>query len=79
MGTGPLLGLGWLPSSHLCRRNSSKAIEGDETSPRLVRGDSWLNLPRVCGSAHRDGDDPNYWYNNVGFRLVCAVRNAAFA
>ena len=38
---------------------------------RLLRGGSWLNLPRVCRSAHRDHDQPGNAYLSVGFRVVC--------
>ncbi|MBO3457449.1 SUMF1/EgtB/PvdO family nonheme iron enzyme [Aetokthonos hydrillicola Thurmond2011] len=37
---------------------------------RLLRGGSWDNLPRSCRSAFRHRHARDYWYNNVGFRVV---------
>ncbi len=45
----------------------------DKTGRAVLRGGSWLNPPRLCRSAFRDGynrDNRNY---NIGFRVVCVV------
>jgi len=37
---------------------------------RVVRGGSWLSLPRDCRSANRNDYSPDDRNSNVGFRLV---------
>ncbi|MFM7439425.1 MAG: formylglycine-generating enzyme family protein [Snowella sp.] len=38
------------------------------------RGGSWNNNPRNCRSAYRNYNTPDNRNNNIGFRVVCAVR-----
>ncbi len=38
---------------------------------KVVRGGSWLNLPRICRSAYRINDNPRY--HIYGFRVACGV------
>ena len=38
---------------------------------RLLRGGSWINLPRNRRSALRFHNRPDYAFINVGFRVVC--------
>jgi formylglycine-generating enzyme required for sulfatase activity/nucleoside phosphorylase len=49
----------------------------DRTASRLVRGSSWLNIPRYCRSASRSHfphDSPhNGPHYDVGFRVVCEI------
>jgi formylglycine-generating enzyme required for sulfatase activity len=46
----------------------------NDNHPRLLRGGSWSLNPGYCRSAYRFNYDPADWfYNNVGFRVVCAV------
>jgi formylglycine-generating enzyme required for sulfatase activity len=42
-----------------------------EEEPRLLRGGSWLGLPRHCRSAHRLHGQPDCAFYSVGFRVVC--------
>ncbi|MBN1203036.1 MAG: SUMF1/EgtB/PvdO family nonheme iron enzyme [Anaerolineae bacterium] len=39
---------------------------------RVVRGGSWLNDLNFACCAYRDNIDPNYRFDNFGFRVVCA-------
>ncbi|MGO8703252.1 MAG: formylglycine-generating enzyme family protein [Candidatus Brocadiia bacterium] len=42
---------------------------------RVLRGGSWLDLPRRCRSANRFGYGPSFRHDYVfGFRVVCAPR-----
>ena len=44
---------------------------GPETgSLRVLRGGSWFNYARICRSAYRDGDSPDYRSDDAGFRLA---------
>ena len=51
---------------------------GSQTNPtgpsagsrRVLRGGGWLNFARRCRVSYRHSDDPDYWNNNSGFRLV---------
>ena len=40
---------------------------------KVLRGGSWYNDPEYCRSADRNDLNPEYRYNYVGFRVVCAV------
>jgi formylglycine-generating enzyme required for sulfatase activity len=42
-----------------------------DLEPRLLRGGSWLNFPRLCRSAYRDDDRPDNRFNSIGFRVCC--------
>jgi formylglycine-generating enzyme required for sulfatase activity len=41
---------------------------GDEA--RVLRGGSWADRADTVGCGVRDGDGPDDWYNNMGFRVV---------
>jgi formylglycine-generating enzyme required for sulfatase activity len=40
---------------------------------RILRGGSWIFNPRYCRSAYRSDDEPDYRFNSIGFRVVCAA------
>ncbi|MEM6517716.1 MAG: SUMF1/EgtB/PvdO family nonheme iron enzyme [Cyanobacteria bacterium P01_C01_bin.70] len=40
---------------------------------RIIRGGSWISLPRDCRSAHYDSELPREFNYNLGFRVVCVV------
>ena len=42
-----------------------------EEERRLLRGGSWLNVPRLCRSAYRDGNHPDARGYIFGFRVCC--------
>ena len=51
------------------------ATEGEKSNEigntRLLRGGSWVSLPRYCRSACRNHGQPGNAFNRVGFRVVC--------
>ena len=48
-------------------------ITDDKESRRILRGGSWDYNPRICRSAQRDFDTPDYRYNTLGFRVSCSA------
>ena len=69
----PADGSAWLNSTDQQQQSTPKAVEvgTDDSESRLLRGGSWVNIPRLCRSAVRDHDQPDYASFNVGFRVVC--------
>jgi formylglycine-generating enzyme required for sulfatase activity len=55
------------------RKGRESGGEGRETEAgaRLLRGGSWVNLPRFCRSAYRVRYHPGGRYGNCGFRVCC--------
>jgi formylglycine-generating enzyme required for sulfatase activity len=49
-------------------------LNNEESSrKRLLRGGSWLGNPGRCRSAYRVNHDlDNYYFSNIGFRVVCS-------
>jgi formylglycine-generating enzyme required for sulfatase activity len=45
----------------------------NDNHSRLLRGGSWVFIPRLCRSAFRFRNDADYRLNDIGFRLVCAL------
>ena len=45
----------------------------DKTGRAVLRGGSWLNIPRNCRSAYRNYYDRDNHSNIIGFRVVCVV------
>ena len=50
--------------------------EGGDDSYRVIRGGSWSSNPLHCRSAYRHCRPPDPRPNNIGFRVVCAVRGS---
>jgi formylglycine-generating enzyme required for sulfatase activity len=51
-------------------RAADPKIDGDGKEFRVLRGGSWLNLPRLCRSAHRHWHDPGLRiHDGFGFRV----------
>ncbi|NJR18881.1 MAG: formylglycine-generating enzyme family protein, partial [Calothrix sp. CSU_2_0] len=40
---------------------------------RLLRGGSWNSYPPYCRSAYRNGSNPDFVSDRLGFRVVCGV------
>ena len=40
---------------------------------RVLRGGSWFNIPRLCRSAHRYGNEPGSRYSDYGLRVCFSV------
>jgi formylglycine-generating enzyme required for sulfatase activity len=38
---------------------------------KLLRGCSWGSFPGICRSASRGHDEPDFAFDDVGFRVVC--------
>lgn len=54
-------------------RDGSAWIESDDIRRRIIRGGSWLSIPRHCRSAYRPDYDPVVRNLNVGYRVVCSA------
>jgi formylglycine-generating enzyme required for sulfatase activity len=53
--------------------DGSAWIIGGNSGRYVLRGGSWIDLPRDCRSALRDNDYPEDRYDFVGFRVVCEM------
>jgi len=42
-----------------------------DSQRRVVRGGSWSSFPRICRSAYRGFNYPDFRYDLIGFRVVC--------
>ncbi|MGB3691276.1 MAG: bifunctional serine/threonine-protein kinase/formylglycine-generating enzyme family protein [Spirulinaceae cyanobacterium] len=47
--------------------------DGNNDHSRTIRGGSWLSSPWYCRSAYRRYEIPDYRFNYLGFRVVCAA------
>ena len=50
--------------------------EGEDIG-RVLRGGSWLNLPRDCRSASRTENHPDYRSRSISFRVACALERGS--
>jgi formylglycine-generating enzyme required for sulfatase activity len=48
----------------------------DENVARILRGGSWIIIPRFCRSAYRIDYNPRGSTGNIGFRIVCSAPRA---
>ena len=48
-------------------------ISDDEESHRILRGGSWLDVPRYCRSAYRSYYLPSDRADFIGFRVICSL------
>jgi formylglycine-generating enzyme required for sulfatase activity len=53
--------------------DGSAWTEGSNQESRVVRGGSWLDLPRFCRSACRSYFSPGFRSYDLGFRVCCAA------
>jgi formylglycine-generating enzyme required for sulfatase activity len=60
----------WHSSYKDAPKDGSVWLSNDEKSDRVLRGGSWIDLPRYCRSAFRDHYSPAYRDDNLGFRVV---------
>jgi formylglycine-generating enzyme required for sulfatase activity len=69
----PADGSAWLnPAEPNNKATTKKGNNSDsEQQPRLLRGGSWFNGPRICRSAYRSDFLPVNRSNYFGFRVCC--------
>ncbi|MBU6228581.1 MAG: formylglycine-generating enzyme family protein [Cyanobacteria bacterium REEB459] len=63
----------WHPSYTGAPANGSAWTTAGDSSFRILRGGSWVSLPRFCRSAYRDYNLPDYRSRGNGFRVVCSA------
>jgi formylglycine-generating enzyme required for sulfatase activity len=51
--------------------------KSDKDGARLLRGGSWLSIPRYCRSAYRNGLHPGIRDFHFGFRVCCLPQDSA--
>jgi formylglycine-generating enzyme required for sulfatase activity len=56
--------------------DGSAWIEGGNSNRRVIRGGSWIYIPRYCRSAYRYFNEPAYCNDDYGFRVVCSAPRA---
>ena len=47
-----------------------------DNNTHVLRGGSWIGNPNLCRSASRNGVNADYYFNDVGFRVVYAPASA---
>ena len=69
----PADGSAWLSTTEQQDQSTTKTVNDgiDDLQGRLLRGGSWYFYPRSCRSAYRGHNQPDYAFNDVGFRVVC--------
>ena len=60
-------------------RESDGRNDPANRAPKVVRGGSWRDRPKLCGSAQRWRYEPYQRVYNVGFRIVCASLSSPVA
>ena len=61
--------LGWLLAQELCG-SAERWTRGGDSSHRVVRGGSWINVPGVLRAASREMAGVDARYSIVGFRVA---------
>jgi formylglycine-generating enzyme required for sulfatase activity len=65
----------WYDEGYYKKSPTDDPLGPEKGEIRVLRGGSWLDLPRRCRSANRFGYGPSFRYDYVfGFRVVCAPR-----
>ncbi|MFN9637408.1 MAG: SAV_2336 N-terminal domain-related protein [Synechococcaceae cyanobacterium] len=68
----PTDGSAWLNPTATSNEAITKGeTKGNDEETRLLRGGSWLSIPRNCRSAYRYHLVPGNAHYHVGFRVVC--------
>jgi formylglycine-generating enzyme required for sulfatase activity len=67
----PADGSAWLNPTDPNKKQTTEKVNDSGREPRLLRGGSWISIPRGCRSAHRNHSLPDLAINIVGFRVVC--------
>ena len=49
------------------------AVEGDDSSQRVIRGGDWQAIPYTVRSAFRTSQSSNWYDNETGFRVARVV------
>ncbi|HIK14444.1 MAG TPA: formylglycine-generating enzyme family protein [Leptolyngbyaceae cyanobacterium M33_DOE_097] len=65
----------WHPDYTDAPTNGSAWLDAGQPNRRVVRGGSWNGGPRACRSAARAYADPERGMYDLGFRVVCEVRD----
>jgi formylglycine-generating enzyme required for sulfatase activity len=58
--------------NHINAPIDGSALTNQIASTKLLRGGSWDSYPVYCRSAYRLDSYPDYYYNGIGFRVVCS-------
>jgi formylglycine-generating enzyme required for sulfatase activity len=53
--------------------DGSAWVSEENSGLKILRGGSWYNYPRLCRSAIRYNNYPEFRYYDVGFRVVCEM------
>jgi len=61
----------WYYDNYARARSDGGAWESPEGQSRVLRGGSWLDVPKRCRSAERSWDFPDVRLSGIGFRLAC--------
>ena len=62
----------WHDNYNSAPSDGSAWLSDNDNDSRLLRGGSWITVPRVCRSAFRLRSDPAQRYNRFGLRVLCS-------
>ncbi|MBD1913880.1 MULTISPECIES: formylglycine-generating enzyme family protein [unclassified Leptolyngbya] len=63
----------WHDSYEGAPADGSPWLKPNDSAPRVQRGGSWIDYPRLCRSAYRRFADAGNYDLDIGFRVVCAI------